>query len=307
VQASAPLDTDGAARWRDRTVLVTGASGFLGAHLTERLRASGARVAAVSRAQRQGEKPGLTWHPCDLEDAGRAGELVEHVKPDAIFHLSSLADGKRDLDLVLPTFRADVVSSLNLLVAAARHRVGRVLLSGSLEEADAGKPPSSPYGAAKACTTLYGELFRALYDVPVVSARIFMCYGPGQPDWKVIPTIARTLMRGEAPAIASPERAADWIYVDDAVDGLLAAAATPVAPTARVDIGTGKLTPIREIASVLRDLIQPEVALDFSRGQPRANEEVKCADAAATQGAIGWRSRIALTDGLRKTIAALGA
>ncbi len=307
MQATAPPDTDGAARWRGKTVLVTGASGFLGGHLTERLRAGGAAVAGVSRTQRSDEKAGLTWHQCDLEDAERVADLLARVRPDAIFHLNSLADGKRDLDLVLPTFRADVVSSLNLLLAAARHPVERVLLSGSLEEADTGKPPSSPYGAAKACTTLYGELFRALYDVPVVSARIFMCYGPGQPDWKVIPTVARALMRGQVPAIASPERAADWIYVNDAVGGLLAAVAAPAASAARVDIGTGKLTTIREIVTELRDLVQPGLTLDFSQAQPRANEEVKCADASATQAAIGWRARVGLNEGLRATIQALRA
>ena len=86
-------------------------------------------------------------------------------------------------------------------------------------------------------------MFSALYGLQVVTARIFMTYGPAQPDRKkLIPYVTDCLLRGEAPQLTSGERLVDWVYVDDVVDGLLAAATSPRGAGKTVDLGSGTLS-----------------------------------------------------------------
>ena len=119
---------------------------------------------------------------------------------------------------------------MNLLVAATRAGCRRVVLAGSMEEPDlaAGEAPGSPYAAAKAAQSLYARFFRALYGAPVVTARIFMVYGPGQRDLsKVVPYAILRGLEGQPAELASGARPVDWIHVDDVARGLVALAEAP--------------------------------------------------------------------------------
>lgn len=304
LSGSAPAGAKDA--WRGETVMVSGASGFLGGHLMACLLEQGARIVATSRASREDRSRPIRWRKVDLSVAAEVEAAVAEEKPAAIFHLSSMADAKRDLSLVQPTFEADVVSTLNILTAAARTPVRSLVLSGSLETPDRGAVPTSPYAAAKACSQLYAETFKALYGVPVVATRIFMCYGPGQPDWKLIPSVTAELLAGRTPAIASPDREVDWIFAPDAAQGLVAASVHAGPDTPQIDIGTGRAVTIRALVEQLRDIAQPGLPLDFSAARPRA-EVVRIADADATCALTGWRAKTPLETGLRATVAALRA
>jgi len=121
------------------------------------------------------------------------------------------------------------MTAFNLLIAGAENSAGRMVLAGSFEEPDeVDTAPCSPYAAAKWAASGYARMFHALYQVPVVVAKIFMVYGPGQLDYtKLIPYVTLSLLRGEAPMLSSGARLVDWIYVDDVVDGLIGCAQAP--------------------------------------------------------------------------------
>src|SRR5262245_3382563 len=207
--------------------LVTGARGFLGRHLVEALVAEKLEVFGTSRGRIAAGEGAIRWCRCDLTDREAVRRLVTDVAPDFIFHLSSLADGRRDLDLVVPTLHAETLAAVNVLTTVAEAGHGRVLVPVSLEEPAPGEAPTSPYAAAKAATGLYARMFPALYRVSVVMARVFMAYGPGQPSWKLIPSTVARLLRNEPPVLESPDRLLDWIYVSDVAEGLIAAMAAP--------------------------------------------------------------------------------
>lgn len=286
-------------------LLVTGASGFLGNQLRSRLLDAGAEVYAVSRAARVSAHENLHWYQADVEDCETAQKLLADVKPVTLFHLGGLVNGAPELKFVLPTFHSLVTSTVNLLTAAADTGCQRVVLVGSLEEPVGHTMevfPTSPYGAAKWAASAYGRMFHKLFGLPVVIARIYMTYGPGQPTWKVIPNTILSLLRGEPPLLASGQRELDWVYVDDVVDGLLLAGWTPGLDGATIDLGSGTLTSIRDVVVKLVDLLAPSVKPVFHALPDRPRGGERAADVAHTRARMNWEPTTSLDQGLARTV-----
>src|SRR5262245_45538890 len=211
-------------------ILVTGASGFLGSHLCRRLGETGAEVNAVSRVFRTSQDSSLRWWQGDMAEIATASGLLRAVRPEVIFHLSGLSTASPDRELVWPTLQSLLISTVNLLTVSAEIGCRRLVLLGSLTEPTPGPGevvPGSPYAAAKWASSAYGRMFHRLYKTPVVIVRPFMTYGPGQDTGKLIPYVILSLLKEEAPKLSSGQWQADWIYVDDVIDGLLAAAQSP--------------------------------------------------------------------------------
>jgi UDP-glucose 4-epimerase len=287
-----------------RRALVTGASGFIGSRLCNRLLETGAEVYAASRSQRESEA--VRWRASDLCDAEATLALVREAKPDLIFHLASHVSGSRGLDAVLPTLNANLVSTVNLLLAAAEVGCDRVVLAGSLEEPDSEdrQPvPVSPYAAAKFAAGAYGRMFHSLHGVPVVMLRIFMVYGPGQRDeTKLVPYVVTSLLRGESPELSSGTRPVDWVYVDDVVEALIASTATKKAVGETLDVGSGTLTPIRNVVEEIVQLIRPSAEPRFGALPDRPNERIRVAQIERTNAVLGWAPRTPLNIGLAATV-----
>jgi len=294
---------------RGARVLVTGASGFIGQRLCRRLAEAGARVHATGRSgelsgeELEGRSRG------DLAEASFARSLVEEARPDLVFHLASRVTGSREPEAVLPTFHANLASTVNLLVAVRDAGCRRLILAGSMEEpepdAESLPVPASPYAAAKGAASAYARMFHALYGLPVVTARLFMVYGPGQRDLgKLVPHVTTSLLRGERPRLSSGRRPVDWIYVDDAVDGLAALATAPEIEGERLDVGSGELVTVREVAERLAAIVRAAgVAAELGVGElpDRPLETVRRADVERTRELTGWRPEVSLDEGLWRT------
>jgi nucleoside-diphosphate-sugar epimerase len=288
-----------------RVVLVTGASGFIGATLARRLSDLGAIVHGVSRRP-PGEPGGVRWWESDLSDPGGVRRLLDAVAPDVIFHLAGLVTGARDVAAVLPVLHANLVATVNLLVAATERRGARIVLAGSMEEPsqEGTLPvPSSPYAASKLAAASYARMFHALYGTPAVWLRLFMVYGPAQPDTrKLVPYVTLSLLRGEAPMLSSGRRGIDWIYVHDVVDALLAAAAAQGIEGRTLDVGSGSIVTIRSMVERLVQMIDPAVVPQFGALPDRPLEHDPVADVNSTASCLGWRPRTPLEEGLHKTV-----
>jgi UDP-glucose 4-epimerase len=305
-----------------RRVLVTGASGFIGTALCRRLIASGIEVHGVSRNPPAGsgaqhwwrsvardinhdaQSSKINWWNADLVELEAARSLVRAIRPDATFHLASLVTGSRNLQMVIPTFQNNFMAAFNLLMSTAENGAGRIVLAGSFEEPDElASVPCSPYAAAKSSVSNYARMFRAVYQVPVVNAKIFMVYGPGQGDHtKLIPYVTTSLLRGEAPKVSSGIRLVDWIYLDDVVDGLVGCAQTPGIDGNTVELGSGEMHSIREIVEKLVDLVPCKVDPLFGAVPDRPLERIQKADIAGSYELIGWRPFTTLEAGLTATI-----
>lgn len=288
-----------------RRALVTGASGFIGSALCRQLSQTGMEVHGVSRTQRAATDYCARWHICRLDDIEAVRGLFKAARPDFVFHLASHVAGSRSIELVLPTFSANLASTVNLLTAATELGCERILLTGSQEEPEPDPEygvPSSPYAAAKFAASAYGRMFHALYNTPVTILRLFMVYGPGQRDLKkLVPYVTLSLLRGEAPQLSSGVRKVDWIYVDDVVAGYLAAATAKGVEGSTIDLGSGRLDTVRTVVEELVGIIKPGVQPLFGSIPDRALEQTRTADTKSSFRRLGWRTQVNLREGLART------
>ena len=288
-----------------KRVLITGASGFIGGALARRLSEEGAIVHGVTRRKPESAGPCERWWEADLTDSATVRRTLDEASPDLVFHLAGMVAGARGVELVLPMLQANLIAPINLLLAAQERGV-RLLLTGSLEEAqpDASWPiPASPYAAAKLAAGAYARMFQSLYGSRAAWLRLFMVYGPGQPDVrKVVPYVTLALLRGESSQLSSGARPVDWIFIDDVVDAFLAAAVAPDLGAQPLDVGSGRLVTVRAVVEELVRIVDPRIAPRFGAVAERPLEQVRVADVAATTARLGWVPRTPLEVGLRKTV-----
>jgi UDP-glucose 4-epimerase len=285
-------------------VLVTGASGFVGRSLCRSLVQLGATVDAVSRSEHPSSDT-IHWHTADLEQIHEVERLWIKTRPDVVYHLAGAVNGAPNLSLLLPTYHSLVTSAVNLLAVCSQRGCSRLILMGSLEELDAAEmdpPLSSPYAAAKTAMRSYARMCHRLFNTPAVILRLFMCYGPGQPEWKVIPSTLLSLLNGAAPQLSSGRRELDWIFIEDAVQALVAAATASDISGLTLDVGSGRLTSIRAIVDRLVQLINPHIQPCFGVLPDSPERRPRLADTATTRRVLGWEAKTSLEEGLERTV-----
>jgi UDP-glucose 4-epimerase len=291
-----------------RRILITGAAGFVGRRLATDLAAAGHEIHGTLRPGGHGDAPaGVEAHAVDLADADAVHRLVRAVRPEWVFHLAARVTGNRQLEHAAALLLGTLAPAVHVLDALARAGCERLVIAGSMEEPGRGEAatavPGSPYAAAKWAASSVARLYHALHGLPVVVARLFMVYGPGQRDTtKVVPFVITSLLRGERPPLSSGARAVDWIHVDDVVRGLTAAAARAGLEGRTVELGSGDLVTIREVVERIVRLMDAAVSPRWGALPDRPLERPIAADVAETRRLLGWAPQVRLDDGLTDTI-----
>ena len=284
-------------------ILITGGSGFLGSHLSRRLTEDGAEVHAVSRKPRDSGSGPWRWWSGDMAEISSVRDIFNAVRPDLVFHLSGLATASPDRHLILPTLHSLLVSTVNVLMVGAETGC-RTILAASLTEPQQSQSeiiPGSPYAAAKWASGAYARMFHKLYDMPVVMLRPFMTYGPGQDERKLIPHVIHSLLCDERPRLSSGSQQIDWVYIDDVIEGFVAAAQAPNVEGETIDLGSGVLVTLRSVVEYLVDIINPEIVPAFGALPDRPLEHPRKADVLLAREKLGWEAATPLETGLRST------
>lgn len=311
-------------------VFVTGADGFIGSHLVERLVATGAEVRAMvyynswnARGWLADVDPAVLrsveMFPGDVRDAERVAEGVAGCA--YVFHLASLIG--IPYSYVAPRSYVDtnVTGTLNVLEACRRSDTLVRLIHTSTSETygSARTVPieeshplvgQSPYSATKIAADKLVESFFLSFGLPAVTARPFNTFGPRQTARAVIPTIASQLLSGATElrlGALTPTR--DFNFVTDTADGFLALAGCAAAEGQVVNIGTGEEWSIEQTARMLMEVCGREVPIvsEESRVRPE-NSEVNrlIAGNARIRDLTGWAPQVSFHDGLARTAEWIG-
>lgn len=308
--------------WGRRTVLITGAGGFIGSHLAERLAGLGARTRALVRYNSAGSWGWLESSPQrgdievfagDVRDPDSLRKAMRGV--DTVFHLAALIGIPYSYDAPLAYIRTNVEGTLNVLRAALDENTDCVVQASTSEvygtagyvPIDEGHPlkGQSPYSASKIGADKIGEAFYLSFGLPVTIIRPFNTYGPRQSTRAVIPTIITQAVAGSEVRLGSLEPTRDLNFVSDTVEGFIKAAERPEAVGQVINIGAGKEISVGDLAKSVLRLVGSEAAIvcEDQRVRPVGSEvERLLADNSRAKDLLGWEPRITLEEGLATTI-----
>jgi dTDP-glucose 4,6-dehydratase len=312
---------------RGKRVLVTGADGFLGSHLAERLVREGASVRALVWYNAFDSRGWLDTAPADVVDAIEIvpGEIrdTEQMRRladgvEVVLHLAALIAIPFSYDAPRSYVETNVIGTLNLLEAARGQGVAHFVHTSSSEvygtarrvPIDEAHPlaAQSPYAATKIAADQLALSYHRSFGLPVTVLRPFNAYGPRQSLRAVIPSIILQVLAGEEPLrLGRLDTTRDFTFAADVVEGFLAAAASDTALGDVVQLGSGFEVSIRRTAELIGELCGrvPTIVSEPRRERPATSEvERLVADAAKAERLFGWRPAHAGLEGFRRGLRA---
>jgi UDP-glucose 4-epimerase len=296
-------------------VVVTGGAGFIGGHTSRALLERGHRVTAIddlSRGRREALPEGAALEVLDVRSPD-ALAAVERLRPDAIVHLAAQIDVRKSVIDPIADAGINVLGTVNLLEAARRAGVRRFVLASTggavygeqdrfPAREDHARRPASPYGVSKLCAEEYVRYAARAHGLSTLALRYANVYGPGQDphgEAGVVAIFAGKMLDGVDPVInGDGMQTRDYVHVEDVARAN--AAAVESAFDGALNVGTGVESTVVDVHRAIAAELGFTPPAKFGPG--KAGEQRRsCVDPSAAAGAIGWRPRIALTEGLAQT------
>jgi UDP-glucose 4-epimerase len=315
-------------------VLVTGAAGFIGSHLVDRLLSEGEEVTAVDNLSsgalhnladaRRSQLGKFNFHRVDVTSTA-LGELIKRTRPQVIFHLAAQVDVRKSVADPLHDANINVIGTLNVLQSAADTGAGKVVYTSSggciYGEPDASRLPvtedqvfwpeslpESPYGVSKKIAFDYLRYYRTVKNVDFTALALANVYGPRQEpasevglEGQVVAIFCRKMLGGRPCTIyGDGTQTRDFVYVDDVVSAFMAAREKGSGEL--VNIGSGSELSVNELYARLAELTSAR--FEPVHAAARAGELQRIyVDPSKAASVLGWRPSTDLGDGLKQTVA----
>jgi NAD dependent epimerase/dehydratase len=312
--------------WKGTRVLVTGAGGFIGSHLVERLAGEGARVRAFVRYTSRSDlgllkfvgKDALSSVEIVRGDLRDPAAILSAMREcEYVFHLGALIAIPYSYVHPREVVDTNIIGTLNILEAARMEKPHRVIHTSTSEVYGTAQTTrikeshpvqgQSPYSASKIGADKLAESYYRAFDVPVVTVRPFNTYGPRQSARAVIPTIITQALSLGRVTIGAVTPTRDFTYVSDTVAGFLAAAAAPAEKVLgrEINLGNDEEISVGELAKSIIDIVgrELEVVSEEERMRPTKSEVNRLhADNRLAKELLNWSPSVPLVEGLRKTV-----
>jgi NAD dependent epimerase/dehydratase len=304
---------------------VTGAGGFIGSHLVERLLGDGHEVRALVRysstssigflTEAEADYPDrLTIETGTVEDPGCITRLVDGC--EGILHLAALIGIPYSYVAPHHYVQTNIVGTINVLEAVRAHRLRRMVQVSTSETYGTAQfvPISeahpahaqSPYAATKVGADQLALSYHRSFGTPVVVVRPFNTYGPRQSARAFIPTVITQALSGDVVRLGATAPRRDLTFVHDTVDGLVRAVTEPGVDGREINLGTGVSHSVGEVAEEIIELVNPAARIyhDPERDRPADSEVMELqSDITVARTLLGYEPVTTLTEGLTHTIA----
>jgi len=315
-------------QWHNKKVLVTGAGGFIGSHLVERLVEQGAQVRAFVRYNSRADLGLLKMASPevrsqveviggDLRDDDAVKQAVKGCQ--IVLHLGALISIPYSYHHPVEVAQTNLIGTLNVLMACREYGVERLVHTSTSEVyGTARQTPiseahplqgQSPYSASKIGADKLAESFYCAFNVPVVTIRPFNTYGPRQSARAVIPTVITQALTKPVVKLGNVNTTRDFTFVQDTVNGFLLASHAQGAEGKTINLGTGSEIRIGDLVEkIVSKVNRPvEIRVDEERLRPEASEVYRLiSDNSQARESLGWQPETDLDSGLEQTIQWVG-
>ena len=291
------------------TLLITGATGFLGVPCVDRAREEGYAVHCLARTRRYHRD--VEFHPIDLFDYARVSETLADIRPRDLLHLAWIATP--GVYVTSPENRAWIEASRHLLRAFVESGGERAVIAGSCmeydwssggvcREFDTPTRPSTVYGQCKNELREWVDEFASRSGFSVAWARLFFMFGPHEYPARLIPSVARALLAGQPAECSLGTQERDFLHTHDIADALISLLGSRV--SGPVNIGAGTAVSIRQLVEWTAQLCgRPELVKFGARPLPAHELPLIVADVHRLRHQLGWQPRYSLEDRLKETVA----
>ncbi len=289
-----------------KRVIITGATGFIGANLARRLVHDGHEVHLLVRQgysqwRIEAIRAEVRLHEVKFGDEGALSQVVGSIRPNWVFHLAAHGAYSHQTDL-RRMVETNILGTIHLVAACLETGFEAFVNTGSSSEYGfKDHPPSemerlepnSHYAVTKASATLFCRHAAQREGVHLPTLRLYSVYGPYEEPTRLMPTIIVRGLHGELPPLVSPDIARDYVYVEDVIDAYLLAATQPgQEPGAVYNVGTGIQTSLRQVVEVARHVLGITVEPQWGSMPSRLwDTNIWVSDNQKIRAALGWQPR----------------
>ena len=300
-----------------KRVIITGASGFIGANLTRRVLREGHETHLLLRSAHQPWRleeilGDVHCHEAALEDRETVSRVIHAIRPDWVFNLAAYGGypSQTGIERMVST---NLLGCAALVDACVQVGIEAFVQTGSSSEygykdhaarEDERVQPNSHYAITKVAATHYCQLAAQLHGLNTVTVRLYSIYGPYEEPTRLIPTLIGYGTRGQFPPLVSPWIARDFVHVDDAVEAILQVATMKPARGGVVyNVCSGTQSRLESVVAIVRKHMNIAAEPVWGSMQPRSwDTDTWCGSPDLMAQQVGWRSKLDLEAGLRITI-----
>lgn len=303
--------------WQGKVVLVTGASGFVGSHLVNKLNLKKAKVVTLSK---KGIKSftNIVDETGSVENFELLNEIIKKNKVKIIFHLAAQPIVEVGQSNPVPTFEVNIRGTWNILEAAKENDIQKIVIASTVHvygnnprvplKEKYFPQPSRPYETSKACADLLAQSFADTYNLPVEIPRFANIYGPGDLNFsRLIPKVIKSILNNERPEVWDIGSVRDFLYIDDAINAYLTLAEKQLNNDKRVRVfnfGTGKPIKIYDLVLKIIELAGKKIDVKMENPPDERSNEIKkqYVSIVKAKKELGWSPKVGLDEGLLETI-----
>jgi len=305
---------------KGKKVLITGATGFVGANLVRMALKEGSEVYIITR--RESDK----WRiddvlgyvaeynadfNADLLDYNKLECIISGIKPEIIYHTATYGGrpSQKDTTRIVQT---NLIGTINLIKACKKFGFDLFVNTGSSSEYGIKEKtmheedllePVNDYGVSKSATTQYCRAIAKNEDLPIVTLRLFSPYGSYEESARLIPSVILSCLKGRRPKISSPNFVRDFVYIQDVLDAYARLSEIPQLSGEIFNIGSGKQCTIGDVANAVIKISGYDLELETGMPHGWPNEPKKWeADISKANAILGWKPKYDMEKGLSETI-----
>ena len=300
--------------YSNKRVLITGANGFIGKHLTDVLLKQGADVSTIDLRVDLLFKRSVNTYTGNLCDAAFVEKCLQMVQPEVILHLAAYKERSVLMGAFKEAIAANLDATVNLMTFAQQTMsLQALVVMGTVDEYGSSaapfvegtrEAPVSAYSFSKLCVTHLCEIMHTLYDLPCVVLRPTVAYGTGQAADMFVPALIQSIIAGKPFPMTKGEQTRDFIYITDLISAILQAGICRSACGQIINVGSGHQVTIAQLARTVEQMIGVKAVVEYGALPYRKAEIMEYGvnlDKARTL--LNWQAEVSLGAGLHETIA----